>query len=304
MSLSALMATGLPLNRKERFYTGTVLPMITCSDGFGQFWRLAKLMGVSGLHVDANPATANLQFFTEYGFAESAVTKAAKEKFPAGFPSKETPDLLMYVDGDPRRLFAVEAKMFHRPDKDRLVEQLFRQKGLLEFLRTSLLIGASEVFHAALLPDPFAKEVGKLPVRTITWEAVLNAYDGVAPAYFLEMLRLALQSYGELKSQATGAWGVNMEAKISGAEIYERYLDGTLEFPFIGRTGGLNGSKLAHDIDTGGWKSQSYEVRKTELPGNHNWFAVAEFVARIDEPSRRREPDSVSTALDSRRASR
>ena len=32
MSLSQMMMNELPLNRKERFYTGTVLPMIVCRD--------------------------------------------------------------------------------------------------------------------------------------------------------------------------------------------------------------------------------------------------------------------------------
>src|SRR5437899_7537227 len=79
-----------------------------------------------------HPDSANLQFFTEYGFAESAITPSAKKRFPAGFPSRETPDLMIYVEGEPKRLFAVEAKMYHRPTKERLIEQIFGQKVLLE----------------------------------------------------------------------------------------------------------------------------------------------------------------------------
>ncbi|NLO27543.1 MAG: hypothetical protein GX113_05105 [Actinobacteria bacterium] len=35
MSLSNLMKTGLPLNRKERYFTGTVSPMIVSRVTFG-----------------------------------------------------------------------------------------------------------------------------------------------------------------------------------------------------------------------------------------------------------------------------
>ena len=36
MTLEELMKSELPLNRKERFFTGTVSPMIVCRDNFKQ----------------------------------------------------------------------------------------------------------------------------------------------------------------------------------------------------------------------------------------------------------------------------
>jgi hypothetical protein len=44
MSVEAMIATGLPLNRKERYYTGTVLPLIICADDFAPFHRLTDLI--------------------------------------------------------------------------------------------------------------------------------------------------------------------------------------------------------------------------------------------------------------------
>jgi len=35
MSLTDMLEKDLPLNRKERFYTGTVLPMIVCKVNLG-----------------------------------------------------------------------------------------------------------------------------------------------------------------------------------------------------------------------------------------------------------------------------
>lgn len=41
--MAELVDHGLPLNRKERFYTATVLPMLVCTDDFGHLDRLLEL---------------------------------------------------------------------------------------------------------------------------------------------------------------------------------------------------------------------------------------------------------------------
>ena len=64
MSLKNLMNTELPLNRKERFYTGTVFPMIVCRDNFKYFDVFTSLIpGYEKEIIDTNPETANIQFF-------------------------------------------------------------------------------------------------------------------------------------------------------------------------------------------------------------------------------------------------
>ena len=40
---------GLPFNRKERYFTGTVLPFIVASDGFAHFDRFLRMCGVEGV---------------------------------------------------------------------------------------------------------------------------------------------------------------------------------------------------------------------------------------------------------------
>jgi hypothetical protein len=66
-----LVAGGLPLNRKERYYTGTVLPMLVATDDFAHLGRLTELAGLGPVQVDARPASATVQLFTEYGYLES-----------------------------------------------------------------------------------------------------------------------------------------------------------------------------------------------------------------------------------------
>lgn len=90
MSLSELMQTALPLNRKERYFTGTVLPMIVCADGFRQLHLLAALMGCKLPRVKPDPASANIQFFTEYSLVESIYGVKTKARFPTPPKTKDT----------------------------------------------------------------------------------------------------------------------------------------------------------------------------------------------------------------------
>jgi len=90
MSIAHLADTGLPFNLKERYFTGTVLPMLVCADNFAHFGRLTELAGLGRIEVDARPSSANVQFFTEYGFAESVIGEA-KARFLDAPTRKDTP---------------------------------------------------------------------------------------------------------------------------------------------------------------------------------------------------------------------
>jgi hypothetical protein len=46
----------------------------------------------------------------------------------------------------------------------------------------------------------------------------------------------------------------------------------------MGRDGGKNGKLLAEHIAGGGWRKQSYGVRREPLARNHNWFLIGEFI--------------------------
>ena len=63
--------------------------MIVASDGFKHFGRFLTLCGVPEVVLEADPASSNVQFFTEYGFEES-LTDGAEKRFrncsPRNFP--------------------------------------------------------------------------------------------------------------------------------------------------------------------------------------------------------------------------
>lgn len=280
MSIATLADTGLPFNRKERFFTGTVFPMLVCADNFAHFGRLAELAGLEGLAVDATPGAANVQFFTEYNFAESLVGPA-RERFPGAPTGRETPDVMIYVAGPRQALLAVEAKMYDRPSVAELTTQLTAQTTQVNYLAAQLGVEASRVAHVALLPARLAGEVGPLPVRTVTWEQIRDTFADVGPPYFVEVLRVALERYDDLAAPRVMTFGANAEIKLTGAEICHRHRDGTLALRWMGRRGGLHGPELAKDLATGTWRTQSYEC-SSKAVGNPNWFTMAEFGAKVE----------------------
>ncbi|MDC3958975.1 hypothetical protein [Polyangium jinanense] len=280
MSLERLADTGLPFNRKERYFTGTVLPMLVCAHDFAHFGRLTTLAGLGPVEVDASPGGANVQFFTEYGFAESLFGEEAERRFPEAPTSRDTPDVLVYVDGPRRVLLAIEAKMYDKPTAAELEEQLRAQAGIVAYLRDKLGVAQENVAHVALLPAGLARRVGDLSVRTITWEDVLSAYADVGPPYFVEMLRVGLARYDALLARRDVAFGANAETKLSGEEIVRQFQAGMLTFTRMGRRGGLAGPELREDITSGAWRTFRYEC-SSKVVDNRNWFGVADFVTRV-----------------------
>lgn len=167
--LSALLDKRLPLNRKEQYYTGTVLPMIVASDGFRRLRKFLDLCGVAGVAIEASPKFTNVLFFSEYGFKRSLM--GARDRFdPRGY---ETPDLVVYVESEPALLLGIEAKMFDLPSVGDLRRQLQAQLDLLRVMRDGLETNPS-VHQVALLPAELCKpwpdpeHVDGVPV--LTWE--------------------------------------------------------------------------------------------------------------------------------------
>ncbi len=278
----ALVDQHLPLNRKERYFTGTVLPAIVCADNFRHFDLFLRLLTTAELpRVDPHPERTNLQFFTEYSFVE-ALTGAAKGRFPDPPHTKDTPDLVCFLRGHVDVLIAVEAKMYDSPSGADLRVQFDAQRRLLAYLQRHL--PASDVVHVMLLPEKLARRAGlgeEIPV--VTWESVVDAYLPVLGAdhYFLAVLRLALERYDALVSSAAWQSGKNADGWLPGSTILKRAEQGDRSIRQVGRHRGLDGPVFAEDLRTGGWKNQPYEVSAAETPANRNWFPVEDFVRAV-----------------------
>jgi hypothetical protein len=272
-------ATRLPINRKERFYTGTVLPMLVASDGFA---HLDRFLGLCGLDVHVEPGRdgrQDIQFLTEYGFAESVFTELDHQRWPET-AAKDTPDVVLT---GPDWLLAVEAKMFHNPSALALAGQMRDQATLVRSWKQTLGLLDHQVRHVLLLPGRLAERVGPLAFDVVTWEDALAAYRAVGPAYWVGVLDVALRAHRDLESRGP-AFGRNAHDKLTGAEIHAAHGEGTLQFDHIGRSGGLDGWRFHEDIDSGRWRTTRYEVRNGHLSGNPNWFTMVEFLSRTAGP--------------------
>jgi hypothetical protein len=278
-SIRSTQGTGLPRNRKERFYTGTVLPMIVASDGFAHLDRLLALCGLpsAGLGGNALEGLHPVQFFTEYSFAESRFTPENKDRFPDAPLDADTPDVVIV---GPDWLLCVEAKMFHKARPADLSTQMNRQKVLVDYWTRTLRLDPAKVAHILLVPERLATT--GVDARVVTWEALLDAYRVVGPLYWTAVLAEALGSYKALVS-LPGAGGANAHSRATGMDLKAQGVGPG--WTHVGRVGGLHGPVLQHDIGSGGWSTHAYEVRVGALPGNGNWFSIGDFLALLNAPA-------------------
>lgn len=279
-------AQRLPFNRKERYFTGTVFPMIVASDGFAHLDRLLDLCGLPGVHVEPGlNADQDVQFFTEYSFRESIFTPADRERFRDAPRGGDTPDIVL---AGPDWLLTIEAKMYDQPTTVSLNSQVARQWELVEYWASAFGVDPARVRHVALVPDALARRLGPLSCPTVTWEALADTYRDVAPRYWLAQLDYANRAL--LTTPPDAAFGVNALGHRTGQEIADGRLvpgpgdatdlDPAALFDYMGRGGGLDGKALIDDVATGRWRSHRYEVRVGDAP-NSNWFAISDFLDRV-----------------------
>jgi len=270
------------MNRKERFFTGTVFPMLTCCNDMAHLGRLLARLGIEDVEIDGRPGSTNIQLFTEYGFKESVVG-AASERFNTTSLSRETPDIVLHVAEPQARLVLIEAKMYDRPGATDLLAQIEGQKIIGAAMAEGLNIETTDVIYAALLPHRLAVEIGPIgDTKVITWEHLRELYLDVAPAYWLEVLNDALLDYESLVG-APVTFGANADATLTGQAVYDGFKSGGLAYLTMGRQGGIAGPGLAADIASNAWKQRAYECRTAPEPVNANWFSVAAFVTAIDK---------------------
>lgn len=279
MGLDDLFDAGLPMNRKERFFTGTVFPMLTCRNAMQELHLLLAHLGVAGAVIDGTASGTNVQVFTEYGFKESVFTQEDRKRFSTDLLDKSTPDVVIYVGPPHQQLVLIEAKVYDRPTAAQLIQQIEAQKAIGDVMASGLGIDPDAVTYAALLPGALAAEIGDIPVPVVTWEDLLELYPG-PDDYWVQLLERALALYPALVSPGP-SFGANADTKLTGVEIVDAFGGDEPGWLTMGRSGGLRGPKLDQDVASGGWRTQRYECSSRPQPINPNWFTVADFVARV-----------------------
>lgn len=275
--LSDLIHQTLPLNRKERFFTGTVFPMIVCKDNFKHFNRLLPLVGLADLNVEGIKwGVGNMVFYTEYSLKESLVTERDKKRFDIP-KSKDTPDIVIYLREPKPVIIALEAKVFNNSPAAKLRKQMKRQWKFLEAMKKEL---NADCHHYALIPQAlYDSYKGSFKGKVLTWDALAQAYEATGPDYFLDMLNLSLDRYNELVSKPSTP-GKNSDGFRTGMELLRAFKNNDSLVQSVGRAGGLEGTAFAEDIKCGSWKIQRYEY-SAERHEKTNWFTIQEFVEAV-----------------------
>ncbi len=275
----------LPLNRKERYYTGTVLPARIASDGLLHLPRFLRLCDLDVATVDDGSGkldgSQDVQVFTEYSFAES-ILPSERHRF-AGAPLQgDTPDLVL---SGPDWLLAVEAKVFHRPTVAALDAQMTRQANLVQYWTRLFRLDPARVRHVLLVPEQLLRGRRQLAWQVVTWQQVRDSYDIVGDGYWLGVLRAALDRYDELASPEP-TFGANADGRLTGEQIAARSAEGAAAYEWVGRAGGLNGTAFAADRADGSWRTRAYEMRREAPPtSNTNWFTISDFVSAVVDPA-------------------
>lgn len=272
----------LPLNRKERFYTGTVLPQIVCYNSFKYLDKFFSLIPgfPKKIKIDASVKSNNIQFLTEYSLKESYSETESYTKFENLPQTKDTPDLVILITKPELILIVVEAKMYGVADVTSLNCQMKNQeKNIISTIASTLEIKKENIFHAALLPKKMIPSFEYFEYKYFFWEDILDAYSSqCGKEYFYNVLKLAIDNYDRLVSQKSyTAFPKSPDTRMTGEQIAEMYNSGK-NF-LVGRTKGFLGDFLRQDKLTGGWKTFPYDVNlSTDTAPNSNWFTAKQFV--------------------------
>jgi hypothetical protein len=182
------------------------------------------------------------------------------------YSPKRTFDLALFGE---HAIVVIEAKAAQGfdPDQNRVFErdiaEIKRQTGV----PVVHLVGLCSS-KARLSPRTRSTFTG--PV--LRWADLAARYDD-AP-----LLQRADDVYRPAPSRGRHATG-----KRTGAELLAAATGGATGW--VGRTGGRHGAALQEDLDTGSWRTRTYEFNKAaETAPNRNWFSLAEFAAAVAAP--------------------
>lgn len=274
----------IPINRKERFYTATVLPQLICSDNFNNLKLFFELIPnfPTGIQINPNVDNNNILFLTEYSLKEALVEDHFKKLYSGDYKTKETPDVVILITEPKYYLILVEAKMYSSSSAAELNEQMNRQRWIVDAFKAALNVDERDVYHVGLVPKQLITNKNSVQnYHIIYWEEIINKYENImSNNYFFNVLKIAINKFDDLTSKNNGSiqsFRQNNEGMLTGEQIVELHTGG--EKFWIGRNLGLYGILLAKDKETGGWIQNKYEVNfSSEYPPNRNWFSSSDFV--------------------------
>ena len=262
----------LPMNRKERFYTGTVLPSLLFHNGFSNLYRF--LEAIPGFPKEVNEKTTGdrFLFYTEYNLKESAGrSSVGTQIFTA---TRDTPDVVIHILEPVFTFVVIEAKMFAKVTQAHLDRQIEAQRrAIIDVIKETY--AGSRVFHIALVPGELKVQATSESYQVLNWEFfVQNEALDLQGNPFVNYLKYALDNYDDLASKSGGK-ALTVQAEKRGMSVYMDYREGKLYW--IGRSGGR--AAVENDVKTGVWRSKSYGINddKPRDGRKGNWMTNREF---------------------------
>jgi len=269
----------LPLNRKEAFYSATVLPGIICADGLSRFFNL---LGMVNIQVDMHPDTTNIQIFSEYDLLDAIRgDQGASDAWKAlrSGLTGDTPDFVILVNLSTPLLLVLEAKLFDRSTVG-IAEQIGRQRANMLLLKQ--VLPEYETVHVALVPESAATAVratveDQADFTTVTWEGIAEAYENVPEAaYWVRLLKFALSRERELRSRAAGG-RTHEDSRKTAAEILDAYGRPDCVMRSVGVLG-TNWQLLKEDILRYGGGKRKWAVSHAAALPSRTYLGIDEFV--------------------------
>jgi hypothetical protein len=274
--LEQIFKSELPINRKERFYTGTVLPALLFHCGLSNFYSFLREIPGFPSEVEEKKTQDEFLLYTEYNLKESAVNNSVGTEIYTD--TRDTPDLIIEILKPVKMFIVIEAKMFASPSQSDFEGQMKAQKkAVIDVLKKKY--SESKIFHVALVPKGLGlKSTSDFDV--LNWEYFIDKQDlNVRDNYFYPYLKFALMNYEMLRSKKWATASTILE-KITGNRIYKDSKAGKVFW--VGRSGGIKA--VEEDVKKGVWKRKLYGTNTVKPKDGRagNWLTSTTFVQIID----------------------
>ncbi len=268
----------LPFNRKEKFFTGTVLPALLFNNGLSNFYHFLRAINNFPAEVNEESTGDNFIFFTEYNLKEASGDRNIGRKIST---EGKTPDVVIEILKPQRVFVLIEAKMFEKFSQPGLNKQIMEQKRhVAEPLKNEFGLETDQIFHIALIPKALKIDDNDL-YQVFNWEFFIDNEKvlNLKSCYFYNYLRFAIENYEALVAKGSPP---PPYTKMSGQQIYQDGKNnGTL---WVGKQGGEK-AIIEEDIKSGEWETREYYVNndKPKSGRKGNWITSKRFAELVDK---------------------
>jgi hypothetical protein len=272
---SDLLKEALPINRKERFFTGTVLPSLLFHNGYSNLFTFLQQIEDFPREVNSENTDDNFLFYTEYNLKESAGNKTVGTKIYTA--TRDTPDVVIQILKPVTLFVVIEAKMFANVIQNDFNRQMNAQKlAIIDVLEDKYPEYKS--IHIGLIPAKLG--IKSTETYSITyWDNFLNDKKfHLKGNFFLNYLRYALEHYEDLVAAGKA---ITVQDEKSGSMIMKDFKN--KKQYWIGRRGGIK--TIIEDVKSSSWRNKNYCINDNKPREGHkgNWITIDEFAHIVKE---------------------